>query len=293
MSLADEPAAVKLKSPRRLGRLLLMIFAGLIVFVAAIIALVMWATGDIADTGKEFFARIRAGDSAGAYEMTTPAFRQSATRERFQEVVKQYRLEGAQAPSWSNRSIEGTGENARGVLKGSLRDSSGASQSIELQLAKQEGKWRVQHLDFAASGIAANPRTPAPRRAIPEERELVRLVHESNLVFARAARDKSMRGFHAHIAERFRAGYSIEALDKAFAPMMSDDVNLIGIEHVTPAFDAPPAASGPDTFKISGVYETRPSRVYFDHTYLYEGLGWKLIAYNIRIRPVEMDHKPQ
>lgn len=252
MTLASQPAP-KLKPKRSIGSLLLKVFGALIVIIAAIIALVLWLTSDLVDAGNSFFAKLREGDQKGAYELTTPGFRQSASPERFAAFVKQYQFEKAQAPSWSNRSIQGSGDNARGTLKGSLKDGGGNTQTLEVRLSKVQGKWRVQHVDVEIAGLQGGQASSADKR-IPGESDLVRLVHESNLIFARAARERSMQAFHAHIAERFRAKYGVADLDKAFAAMMNPDVNLVAIENFTPAFDAPPAPDGADVFKISGVY---------------------------------------
>ena len=280
MSLPGQTNVRALKPKRSIGKIILAVIGGVLLFVAAIMALVFWLTGDIAKTGHDFFARLRAGDAKGAYELTTPGFKSSATFAQFEAYIREQGLAKAEEPSWSNRSIEGSGETATGTLKGTIKTGGGEARPIELKLGKVNGEWRVRNLDFAAAGLSTGI-------ALPGESDLIRLTHEANLVFAGALRAKSMKAFHEHISERFRAQYSVADLDKSFGDFINQGIDLTAIEKFRPAFADPAKTGEGGSFSISGVYETRPSRVLFDHVYVREGMGWKLISYNIRVRKAD------
>ena len=35
---------------------------------------------------------------------------------------------------------------------------------------------------------------------------------------------------------------------------------------------------------LSGYYPTKPSQVYFEHKYIYEGVSWKLVGFKIEAK---------
>ncbi len=260
-------------------RKFLKILGGIAVLGAIIVAFVFWLTSGIADAGNAFVAKLRSGEPKAAYEMTSAAFRKATRLEVFQQYVARANLKGAGEPSWSSRKINGAGESAIGTLSGSIKDAKGNSMPVRLTLTKKDGTWVIHHMLFTPAGLAAGT------HAVPGEKELIKLAHNANFAFTRSVEAKDFKGFYDFISERWRKRTNPEELKKAFRAFIEKDARFGNFSAQTPAFDGPARVVDRRVLRVTGFYETRPLRIAFKHSYIREGLSWKLIGFNFSMKP--------
>lgn len=116
------------------------VLIGIVVFIIVVIALTMWATSGIVKVAKDQLALIKAGDIAGAYEMTSGMFKQATSLEVFTNFVNSYSVLAQNADvRFSERSVE----NDTGYLFGTITAQDGTAMKIEYQLIKENGKWAI------------------------------------------------------------------------------------------------------------------------------------------------------
>lgn len=263
-------------------RKFLMILGGIAAFAVAVVAFVFWLTSGMTGVASDFMAKIRTGDNNGAYNLTSPGFRENVSFRRFETWLKQRRFDKLGEPSWSSRNIKGMGESAVGRVKGSVKIANGGSQPIEITLTKSGGKWVVHHLEIRTGGVSNA--AAAGNRKPPPEKELVKLVSATNDVFAQAVEKKDMKILHDHISALWRKQVTVEELAKIYGAFLRDNVRLGGLRNLTPVFDGPPKIDARGVMRITGYYDSRPDRAQFRHSYIYEGLGWKLMGLGMTLR---------
>jgi hypothetical protein len=120
---------------------------------------------------------------------------------------------------------------------------------------------------------------------IPDERDLVRMTHEFVVVFSRSLKEKSLKGFHEAISERWRRKHSVEELEAAFKPFLDAAIDLSVVETMTPIFDGEPTVDENGFLIVGGHYPTTPDKLEFKQTFIPEGLGWKLGGLSLNIKP--------
>lgn len=242
--------------------------------------LAFWLTSGMADTANTFVAKLRQGDAKAAYELTSPGFRKSTPLKTFEAFVERQGLKSAGEPSWSSRNVKGVGDAAIGTLSGSIKDAKGVSIPARIQLTKSDGKWVVQFFRLSPGGVATKP------GEIPPEKDLIKLVHESNLAFTKSVGAKDFSGFHNHISERWRKqANSLEKIQKGFAGFIEKKAFFNNFAKLTPAFDGPAKIIKNGILRVTGYYETRPLRITYRHSYTKEGLSWKLIGFGFHMKP--------
>lgn len=260
----------------------LLVWGGGFGAIVAVIALVVLGlTRPLVHIADSFFDDLRTGAVEQAYERASNDFKRAAGLEDFRSLVAKYGLAAVETTSWSNRSIQGFGDGSIGEIRGSATDRDGTVRPVALTFVKEGGVWRVQGLSIKPAGITSFGQT----MAIPDERDLVRMTHEFVVVFSRSLKEKSLKGFHEAISERWRRKHSVEDLEAAFKPFLDAAIDLSVVETMTPIFDGEPSVDENGLLIVSGHYPTTPDRLEFKQTFIPEGLGWKLGGLALNIKP--------
>ncbi len=76
--------------------------------------------------------------------------------------------------------------------------------------------------------------------------------------------------------------YSVQKLDEAFDAFYKLGW-IQGVDNYGPHLTKSPYKQG-RRLTIKGRYPTKPSQVFFEFKYVYEGLGWKLVAISVNIK---------
>ena len=102
--------------------------------------------------------------------------------------------------------------------------------------------------------------------------------------FAESVNDKSMEKFHSEISGLWQRQVTIDELNAAFGGFYDAGVDLTVLNNYSPRFNSRPSIDENGVLVIAGHYPTEPNQVYFEQSYVYEGLGWKLIGFKINIK---------
>ena len=107
-------------------------------------------------------------------------------------------------------------------------------------------------------------------------------MSKSMHVFAESVNSKSMQSFHDYISHLWQQQFSVKQLDDAYGKLYAANVDLTVLDRYSPQFSSKASIDEDGVLLIAGVYPTKPSKVVFSQKYIYEGLGWKLMGFNIQ-----------
>ena len=66
---------------------------------------------------------------------------------------------------------------------------------------------------------------------------------------------------------------------------MDANINLVpALKNHSPKFDVEPTVNEDGILVLEGHYPTKPSRLMFKLSYIYEGVDWKLVGTNVNIK---------
>lgn len=257
---------------KTLGKVLL----GLVAVIALAIAAVFFFTADMTRTADEFFRAVRSQDIDSAYTHLSADFRAGVSPLELQAFLQDSGLDSFREASWGSRSFNGN----RGNLVGSITTDAGGVIPITLNMVKGDSGWKIYSIEKPASGIQQE----APGGQLPSEQELVVLVADTLQAFAESVNQRSMAHFHGHVSNLLQQQYSVEQLDEAYGSFYDLGADLTVLRNHSPQFDAAPELDEQGVLRIKGRYATRPLGVQFEQSYIYEGLGWKLLGLNIQVK---------
>lgn len=255
---------------------LLKIVLGLVIVIAIAVGAVFYFTSDMVSVAEDFFSAVKSGEMPRAYSYLSEDFKANTSEKALAAFLSKNGLTGFKKASWGERSISGS----RGQLTGSITTESGGVVPIKMSLVKGETGWKIYSIEKPAAGVQE---AAAPRQ-LPSEDEQIKLVAGAMQVFARAVNEKSMARFHAYCSNLMQKQLSIAKLDESFGVFYTSGLDLTVLEGMSPVFDEKSAINEDGVLIIKGQYPTKPSRVFFEQKYIYEGLGWKLLGFNINVR---------
>lgn len=126
------------------GKVLKIILAILAV-IAIIIGLALYFTGGLSSAAREQLTAIQSGNIESAYSMTSKAFQESTSLDKFKSYVEQNPiLKDYNSISFTERNVE----NGVGYLRGIIKNADGMQMKIEYQLVKEDNKWKIQGMQL-------------------------------------------------------------------------------------------------------------------------------------------------
>jgi hypothetical protein len=121
---------------------------------------------------------------------------------------------------------------------------------------------------------------------LPKEKELKALVFDSLFAFNKAVQEKSFAQFHEErLSSQFRKQFPLDKFTTVFQAFIDKGSDISNIAKSEPVFEIPPAIDGEGLLVLKGHYETRPNKVTFKLTYIYESSAWKLLGLNVQAIP--------
>jgi hypothetical protein len=98
--------------------------------------------------------------------------------------------------------------------------------------------------------------------------------------------EKSFAKFHEErLSPQFRKQFPLEKFTATFQVFIDKGYDISNIAKSEPVFDIPPAIDSDGLLVLNGHYPTRPNKVTFKLTYVYESSAWKLMGINVRAMP--------
>jgi hypothetical protein len=255
---------------------LLKVALGVVVLFLGVIAVVFYLTADLADTADRFFAAVKTSDFETARSFLSEDFKASTNEEGLKDFLSRSALVRFSEASWSNRQISGD----RGELEGSVTTDTGGSVPVRLVFVKENGEWKIYSLHKPSAGVQASTSAVAA----PSPEEVVALVRQSMQNFAVSVNSQSMEHFRSTVSQLWQRQNSVQALNEAFASVFGKDLDFTVLLPLEPILANAPVIDENGVLLVTGRYATTPSEVWFEHKYVYEGVGWKLLGFSFELK---------
>lgn len=254
---------------------LLKFLAGVAVFFVLVFLVVLYITADMVGVGDKFFDAASKGDVDGAYSQLASEFKAGTSKDELMTFLDSLQVGELESVEWGERSFSG----GQGNMVGTLKLQGGGSVPLSIDMIKEDEGWKIYTIRKAVSGIQEAPQA----RAVPPGEEVVRLVNESTMAFAEAVVAKSMAGFHDHISVLWQGQIDVARLDEIFGAFYELESDLRVLRGFAPVFDTPPSIDHRGVLIVSGHYPTTPDQFRFEQSYVFEGVGWKLVGFSANI----------
>lgn len=254
----------------------LKVLAGITALVVVAIVAVILLTAGMSDTADKFFTAVKSNDYDLAYTCLSDDFKSNTSKEELESYMKKNALSSYKEASWVSRSVNGK----RGRLEGSIDTESGGAVPVSLSFVKGDGGWQIYAISKQGSGLQEE----STSAEMPGETDQVKLVRDSMHVFALSVKEGSMEQLHGHVSGLWQSEMSVDQLNKSFESFFQFGDTLMVLDSHTPQFSSAATIDDNGVLLLKGLYPTEPSRVYFEHNYIYEGLKWKLVGLNVSIK---------
>lgn len=252
-------------------KVVLGIFAG----IAVLIGFIFWLTGDVTKAGDDFFVAVQNDDIDAAYELLSEDFKAGTTKEELKSYLSDNALDKVAEVSWGGRMIEGN----LGTLNGTIETETGGSIPLTLRLVNSENGWKILSIRKETAGFeSGSSETPLPSKEIQTQ-----LVSGSVAKYAQSLADKNMTKFYNHISGTWQQQTSVEELGQIFGSAYQFAPGWSNLTQLQPVLDDAYVERGTEAVFIKAHYPVKPSAVYLEQKYVYEGTGWKLLGFVTQI----------
>lgn len=258
---------------------LLIVLGSIAAFVVVVLASVFLATAGAVENADAFFRSVAAGDFERAKTFLSEEFKASTPDDELRSFLQGSGLVDYASSDWGGRSVD----TSSGQLTGKVITNSGSVIPLTLTFVREGGEWKIYYIQREDSGLD----TAASQLALPSREEAAELVTQTTREFARAVKAKNLAPFRDQASSQFREQVSLQDLNENFDAFLSQDIDLTVLENHEPMFTSDPALSATGVLQVSGYFPTRPSRAWYEYTYVYEAQGWKLLGIDFNVRPVD------
>lgn len=246
---------------------------------ALILAVVFYATSGAVESADGFFKSVAAGDFERAKTYLAEEFKSSTSDEELLAFLERSELDDYASSDWGGRSVD----TSSGKLTGKVITSSGGAIPITVTFVREGGEWKIYYIERESSGLSDR----AAEVSLPTRTEAAEIVKATTKDFAVAVNAKDLGSFHATASDAFREQVPLEKLNESFSAFLTQDIDLTVLQNYEPMFTSEPALSADGVLAVEGYFPTTPSRAWFSYTYVYRGVGWKLLGIDFNVRPVE------
>lgn len=243
-------------------------------FVLAIVA-VFYFTSGMVDTADAFFNAVKQKDIAKAHSYLAEDFKASTDEKALSDFLSKGAILNFKESSWSNREISG----GRGELNGSITTDTGGVVPIKMMFVKENDAWKIYAIQKPTAGLQSEDTT----LSVPEKSNQVLLVKQSMHDFIVSVEKKNMEHFRGTVSQLWQKQVSVEQLNQAFKSIIDSGANWSVLESFEPKLSSDAKVDENGVLQLAGLYETKPN-VHFKQKYIYEGLAWKLIGFNIQAK---------
>jgi hypothetical protein len=144
----------------------------------------------------------------------------------------------------------------------------------------------------AASGVAAEPRTPAgqnpaapaaaaPQPALPSVEQILYLIRSTLLTLNDANRSGNYSVLRDLAGPDFQARNTAADLAQSFADLRRRNFDLFAVALLPPQLTAAPSINADRLLRLAGVFPTRPLQINFDLTFQVAAGQWRLFGIGV------------
>jgi hypothetical protein len=243
------------------------------VFILAIAA-VFYFTAGMTDTADAFLVAVKDNDLQKARSLLAEDFKASTDEKALKDFLSRSAITKFKESSWSNRQVSG----GRGELTGSITTDSGGVVPLKLTFVKENGVWKIYALHKPTAGLQVETSSlHAPSKA-----DGILLVKRSIHDFVISVEKKNMEHFYGTISRLWQKELTTAKLNDAFKSVMDSGLNWSVLDRFEPILTDDGKVNENGMLVLAGYYPTKPNQVHFQQKYVYEGVSWKLVGFNIR-----------
>jgi hypothetical protein len=136
------------------------ILLGILAFIILVVVLSFWLTSGMSDVANKQLDALRKGDINTAYSLTSKAFHDDTSLDKFQLFMDKYpAFKNNREASWGSRQVSGN----TGVLVGTLTANDGTAMQVEYHFIKENNEWKILGFGLTNVGAKTAPaQAPAP-----------------------------------------------------------------------------------------------------------------------------------
>src|SRR3981081_1175094 len=254
----------------------LKILLGVVAVFVLAIAAVFYFTSGMVESADAFFTAVKQKDIAKARSYLAEDFKASTDEKALTAFLSKGAILNFKEASWSNRQSSGGG----GELNGSITTETGGVVPIKMMFVKENEAWKIYAIQKPTAGLQAEDASPA----VPSKTDQVVLVKQSIHDFVVSVEKKDMEHFRGTVSQLWQKQVTTEKLNQAFKPIIDSGASWSVLDRFEPVFSSDAKIDESGVLRLAGHYPTKPSQVYFEQKYLYEGVAWKLIGFNIQAK---------
>lgn len=258
---------------------LLKIVIGIVVVFVLAIGAVFYFTLGMARAADEFFAAIKRQDISAAHSYLSEDFKASTDEAALKQFLTTGALLNFKETTWSNRKISG----GRGELDGEVITDKGGVVPLKLMFVKENDAWKIYAIQKPTAGLQTEETSPS----IPSKADQVVLVKRAMVDFGKSVNEQSMAHFRSTVSQTWQRQFTQEKLDEAFGSVYGKGLDFTALERVEPVIEPPTGLGDNGELVLKGYFPAGPNRLHFEQTYLYEGVGWKLLGFSFNFKGAE------
>ena len=206
-------------------------------------------TGDLVESADSFFTKVKSGDYEEAYSETSQAFKSSVSYDDFMAFMGKSSLVQYKEASWGSRSIN----NSIGRLDGTASLNDGSSVPMFIEFTKEDSEWKIYHIEKKAAGVSSDKPNLSDLKA-PEKADMIKIVKESTLEFAKSIAAKNMTIFHKHISKLWAKQYSVDKLTQAYGGLFKMKSNWLTLNQKNPTITKEATINEKGILSVEGFY---------------------------------------
>lgn len=252
------------------------ILGGVVAVILLAVIAAFYFTSGIVDTADGFFKAVKDQDLVKARSYLSEDFRAATDENALADFLSKSAILNVKECSWSNRQMSGD----RGELEGSVKTETGGIIPIKMMFVKENGNWKIYAIRKPATGLQSESSSPTA----PSKSAQVALVKQSTHDFIVSINKKDMGHFRSTVSRLWQKQHSTAQLNRAFKAIMDSGANWSVLDNYEPVMADEATINSDGVLILTGHYPTEPAKVYFEQKYINEGLAWKLLGFNIKVK---------
>ena len=145
---------------------------------------------------------------------------------------------------------------------------------------KENDAWKIYAIQKPTAGLQSEDTSPT----IPGKADQMALVKQSIHDFIVSVEQKNMEHFRSTTSQLWQKQHTTEQLNQAFKAIIDSGANWSVLDSFQPVFSSEAKVDESGVLLLAGYYPTKPSQVNFELKFIYEGVSWKLIGFNIQAK---------
>ena len=238
---------------------------------------------------ESFLGLLAKGDVAAAYDSGAFAFQAQQNLHEFEGTAKEMGLLDFKSVTWPRSTVK----PSEAKLDGEIVTKDGGKVIAKITLIRESGRWKIYSLRTPVEGeegktnnrfslVGKSPEfNQVFKQALPSEKQIRMLVHETLVNFEHAIRDKNFDEFYKYISFAWQTQVSQHRMERAFKGFMDMRIDLGAERNIEVVFDEPPAVNSEGLLVVKGHYLFPPYTVVFSLSYNYELPKWKLYGIDV------------